>query len=162
MKKHSGIQVGLFIILGTMGLVLKTQAQNTGIGTNTPASKLHVVGAGSNSSTSSLQIQNSTSPTPLLFVRDDGKVGIGTNAPTYRFQVMGRAVNPTNYEYGQVASFQDTTGNFKTFFSLNTAGSSWNPMTTGGDNGIFWVDDANIESNNGFIIGPHSARNRGI
>ena len=66
------------------------QCNNSGIGTNAPSSKLHIVGCGTTSSTSSLHVNNSSNilTAPLLFVRDDGNVGIGTAAPISRFEVF--------------------------------------------------------------------------
>jgi hypothetical protein len=51
---------------------------NVGIGPITPTARLEVRGAGSNSATTALEVDNS-SGSPLLTVRDDGNVGIGTS-----------------------------------------------------------------------------------
>jgi len=61
---------------------------NVGIGAISPNSRLVVQGSGDSSSTSSLNITNS-SGAPLLFVRDDGNVGIGTIGPNSRLAVQG-------------------------------------------------------------------------
>jgi hypothetical protein len=61
---------------------------NVGIGTTSPNSRLVVQGSGTTSATSALNVTNST-PTSLLFVRDDGFVGIGTTTPTQRLDVQG-------------------------------------------------------------------------
>jgi hypothetical protein len=53
---------------------------NVGIGITLPGSRLVVQGSGTTSATSALNVTNST-PTSLLFVRDDGNVGIGTTSP---------------------------------------------------------------------------------
>jgi hypothetical protein len=263
MKKTFYLQLSVFVLLNVL-VIFTIQAQtceNSGIGTNAPASKLHIVGCTNTSSTSSLRVANSSNPTPLFFVRDDGKIGIGTSnpnansildingwqylrdlsgglpmimwsgnsyapknlgmhfdgngtsttaptnefrlgrynksndlweanplrlsmnapdgsllmdyvgnigvglgstMPTYKFQVRGPVVNAPLLQYGQVASFQDNTGSCQTFFSENTANSSWNPLTIAGDNGIYWTDDANIEANNGLVIAPHSGKTNGI
>lgn len=55
---------------------LSIRAQ-VGIGTNSPTSKLEVVGAGSTSATSALKVSNS-SGSPILTVRNDGLVQIST------------------------------------------------------------------------------------
>jgi hypothetical protein len=61
-------------------------AGDFGIGMSSPASRLQVQGSGATSATSALNVTNST-PTSLLFVRDDGRVGIGTTSPQYRLQL---------------------------------------------------------------------------
>jgi hypothetical protein len=59
-----------------------TNQGNVGIGTTSPASttRLQIQGSGATSATSALNVTNST-PTSLLFVRDDGNVGINTTTP---------------------------------------------------------------------------------
>lgn len=64
-----------------------TNAQNIGIGTTTPISRLDVVGAGTTSSTNTLTLRNSLGDT-LFRIRDDGRMGIGYNGSTY-----GRVIN---------------------------------------------------------------------
>jgi hypothetical protein len=73
-------------------------AGNFGIGTASPASttRLQVQGSGATDATSALNVTNST-PTSLLFVRDDGNVGIGTDSPANRLTVangnIGSGIN---------------------------------------------------------------------
>ena len=59
-----------------------------GIGTNSPTSKLEVVGTDNSSLSSSLSVKNSSNAS-LLHVRNDGNVGIGTTSPSGRLQVVG-------------------------------------------------------------------------
>jgi len=61
---------------------------NVGIGAISPNSRLVVQGSGASSSTSSLNITNSSGAS-LLFVRDDGRVGIGRVDPEAKFEVIG-------------------------------------------------------------------------
>lgn len=67
---------------------------NVGIGTTTPNSRLFVRGLGSASTTSALNIQNS-SGVSSLFVRNDGYIGIGTTSPTVSLYVNGNVVADT-------------------------------------------------------------------
>ena len=48
----------------------------------TPSASLHVVGAGSTSSTWTAQFHNSTGSSNSLMIRDDGSIGIGTSSPS--------------------------------------------------------------------------------
>lgn len=66
----------LIAVAMVLRLSLSIHAQ-VGIGTNTPTSKLEVVGSGSTSATSALKVSNS-SGLPILTVRDDGQVQIST------------------------------------------------------------------------------------
>jgi cytoskeletal protein CcmA (bactofilin family) len=63
-----------------------------GIGTYnmTPSAKLHVVGTGATSTTTSLLVQNST-PSTLFSILDNGNVGIGTATPSASLDVSGSA-----------------------------------------------------------------------
>jgi hypothetical protein len=65
-----------------------TAGGNVGIGITSPGSRLQIQGSGATSSTTALNVTNST-PTSLLFVRDDGNVGIGTNSPITRLNISG-------------------------------------------------------------------------
>jgi len=67
---------------------------NVGIGTTTPNSRLFVRGLGSASTTSALNIQNS-SGVSSLFVRNDGYIGVGTTSPTVSLYVNGNVVADT-------------------------------------------------------------------
>jgi hypothetical protein len=59
-----------------------------------PGSRLVVQGSGTTSSTTALNVTNST-PTSLLFVRDDGNVGIGTSSPLYPVVIANRGPSGT-------------------------------------------------------------------
>jgi hypothetical protein len=67
---------------------------NVGIGNTSPGSRLVVQGSGTTSATSALNVTNST-PTSLLFVRDDGNVGIGTSSPLYPVVIANRGPSGT-------------------------------------------------------------------
>jgi len=64
---------------------------NVGIGLISPTSKVHIHGADSTSSNYALKVDNSAS-SPLLYVRNDGKVGIGTSTPSAKLDVNGQVV----------------------------------------------------------------------
>ncbi|MDD5416249.1 MAG: MerR family DNA-binding transcriptional regulator [Candidatus Daviesbacteria bacterium] len=59
---------------------------NVGIGTQSPASKLHLLGSGATTAPT-FMTQNSTSTNFGLAVLDNGNVGIGTTSPTSTFEV---------------------------------------------------------------------------
>lgn len=61
---------------------------NVGIGTTVPLAKLEIIGAGTTSATSSLEIMSSTR-TDLFRVQDGGNIGIGSSAPAYKLDVNG-------------------------------------------------------------------------
>ena len=71
-----------------------TDKNNIGIGTTSPTSRLTIVGSGITSTTSALNIQNS-SGSSILFVRNDGFVGIGTTSPTAPLYINGNAIADT-------------------------------------------------------------------
>jgi hypothetical protein len=110
----------VFLSTGANAMIFENTAErmriasngNVGIGTNTPAAKLHIqdtnggvffdgVGATYNrfkSTTSSaatgkdlLFSAQSAGTTPDLYIKSDGKVGIGTSAPSYTLDVNGTA-----------------------------------------------------------------------
>ena len=62
---------------------------NLAIGLMGPiTARLQIQGAGTTSATSSLNVTDAAG-TPLLFVRDDGRVGIGTASPGAALEVVG-------------------------------------------------------------------------
>jgi hypothetical protein len=80
-NQNSAIQSGTYSLNPTMTLLgtgTTGGGGNVGIGPITPTARLEVRGAGSNSATTALEVDNS-SGSPLLTVRDDGNVGIGTS-----------------------------------------------------------------------------------
>lgn len=82
-----------FEVYGTAGLWSNQLVLHNdgliGMNTDSPTSSLTIKGQGASSSTSSLNVTD-TSGTSLLYVRDDGKVGIGTDSPAVSLDVMGR------------------------------------------------------------------------
>jgi len=82
---------------------------NVGIGTTSPTSRLMIIGSGIASTTSALNIQNS-SGVSNLFVRDDGYIGIGTTSPTVPLYVNGNVIADTPIAANHLAtkSYVDT------------------------------------------------------
>ena len=60
---------------------------NIGIGTSTPAAKLHIVGATNDNSASSLNITNASS-TSLFLVRNDGNIGVSNTYPSAKLDIL--------------------------------------------------------------------------
>ncbi len=88
-------------------------------------------------------------------ILDNGNIGIGINPGGEKL-----AVNGTGMQYGKIASFLN--GNANTWVATTTTAGAWNSITKAGDNGIYWQDDATVESANGFVIAPWSAGTNGI
>ena len=59
---------------------------NVGINTTSPTAKLQVKGSGSDATTTSLLVQNSSAVTSMAIL-DDGKVGIGTTSPSTQLHI---------------------------------------------------------------------------
>jgi hypothetical protein len=85
------LKTGRILILAPFLFTSQIQslsAQNVGIGTTTPASRLEVIGLTSDNSTSSLHIMNSNQNS-LLYINNAGYIGIGTNNPNSNLEVNG-------------------------------------------------------------------------
>lgn len=83
----SGRHALLFALAGIFQVSMLS-AQNVGIGTVSPASRLEVIGLTSDFSTSALHLMNSNMNS-LLYVSNAGYVGIGTNNPNSILEVNG-------------------------------------------------------------------------
>lgn len=136
-----------------------------GVGTVSPTAgtKFEIVGAGTTSATTALLVRNSSSATPLLLVRDDGKVSIGNSNNIHMLDVSGNArignylhsnynneilagVDPAGYFYGTGSGLNssnipiyigDRASNI--IFSTSTStlqGSEKMRITSGGSVGI--------------------------
>jgi len=136
-----------------------------GVGTVSPTAgtKFEIVGAGTTSATTALLVRNSSSTTPLLLVRDDGKVSIGNSNNIHMLDVSGNArignylhsnynneilagVDPAGYFYGAGSGLNssnipiyigDRASNI--IFSTSTStlqGSEKMRITSGGSVGI--------------------------
>lgn len=73
---------------GSATLMTITNAGNVGIGTTTPGERLTVVGSGSTSASTALNVFNSSLGN-LFSVRNDGNVGVGTATPSSKLDVLG-------------------------------------------------------------------------
>ena len=78
----------LLISMLFLSKITSLSAQNVGIGSTAPASRLEVIGVTSDVSTSSLHLMNSNLNS-LLYVDNAGYVGIGTNNPNSNLEVNG-------------------------------------------------------------------------
>jgi uncharacterized protein (TIGR02145 family) len=119
-----------------------------GVGTVSPTAgtKFEIVGAGTTSATTALLVRNSSSATPLLLVRDDGKVSIGNYLHSnYNNEILA-GVDPAGYFYGTGSGLNssnipiyigDRASNI--IFSTSTStlqGSEKMRITSGGSVGI--------------------------
>jgi len=95
-----------------------------GIGTGAPGSQLTVKGAGTTSSTSSLNITDSGGSS-LLFVRDDGNVGIGTTSPSEKLHVTG------SLQFGATPGLKSVDGGFAFMSSGSNVGPTVFLVPTG-------------------------------
>ena len=75
------------ILLFLISSPLFVLGQNVGIGTTNPIGRLDIVGTGTNSTTNTFLLRNSSGDT-IMRVRDDGRMGINYNGPSY-----GRIMN---------------------------------------------------------------------
>ena len=69
-------------------VVFASYAQNSGIGTDTPGSKLEIIADNCDDTKSALNVKDNCSNS-LLFMYNGGKVGIGTNTPAYKLSLVG-------------------------------------------------------------------------
>jgi hypothetical protein len=108
---------------GTTDRITYQAGGTVGIGTTSPTSttRLHVKGAGSDFNTYSLMATNSNN-SPVLCVRNDGKIGIGTLSPLGDLHVVDNSVSCAS-----VATFET---NFTNRMGLTV--SSTGEMSTGG------------------------------
>jgi len=105
--------------------MMLTSGGNVGIGTTTPGERLTVIGSGSTSASTALNVFNSSLGN-LFSVRNDGNVGIGTSAPQSNLQVAGIiSARSTTLSGGYVA--------------MHTGGAS-------NDGYIEWVKPGNIRT----------------
>jgi trimeric autotransporter adhesin len=67
---------------------LVSYAQNSGIGTENPGSKLEIVAQTCDDTKSALNVKDSCNNS-LLFIYNTGKIGVGTNTPAYKLSLVG-------------------------------------------------------------------------
>lgn len=80
------MKIKLSICLTIIGLA--SYAQNSGIGTETPGSKLEIVAENCDDTKSAFNVKDNCSNS-LLFMYNGGKVGIGTNTPAFKLSLIG-------------------------------------------------------------------------
>ncbi len=100
--------MNVFFLLSTSILFAASMSaqQNSGIGTETPGSKLEIRADGTDATKSALNVtDNSLSPIgkSLFFVRNDGNLGIGTTQPTYQLSFGGNSAKTLWMERNTVA-----------------------------------------------------------
>ncbi len=108
------IKHALLLPVSLLSFISLTAQQNSGVGTDTPGSKLEIRADGSDNSKSALNITNnviipnSTPPVgkSLFFVRNDGSVGINTTNPAARLHAIGSASTASTYS----GLFQNSSG----------------------------------------------------
>jgi hypothetical protein len=76
-----------------------TTGNNFLIGNTTGTARLHVVGAGSTSSTWAAQFHNSAGNNNALMIRNDGNVGVGTSSPIAKLHIEGNVYVPTGSQF---------------------------------------------------------------
>jgi hypothetical protein len=88
MSKKMNIKLSAYVLLNALGIFTSfgQVCENSGIGTITPTSKLHIKGCGNASASSSLHVMNLDSK-PLFYVRDDGNIGLNTIIPGAQLQI---------------------------------------------------------------------------
>ncbi|NPA33509.1 MAG: hypothetical protein GXO48_01065, partial [Chlorobi bacterium] len=72
----------------TIFALMTVHAQNIGVGTTNPQSRLHVT-APSGYTLPLLQVEKDGAPNPYLIVRQDGRIGIGIVNPSEALDVSG-------------------------------------------------------------------------
>ncbi len=97
---------------------------NIGIGTSVPSARLTVVSGGSSSSTSALNITNSSS-SPLLNLRDDGLLALNTTTPVGSANLVVNDNDNSGYGGINVNSDDLTTGRPFYGFAVNGSPLAW-------------------------------------
>jgi hypothetical protein len=129
-----------------------TPTGSVGIGTTTPGSRLVVQGSGTTDATSALNVTNST-PTSLLFVRDDGNVGIGTSSPARALSIgtAGSANGQLIFQatgsssYGNAGVFNTNSNGDKVIFYND--GTSYDARIGVGSVSNLWIKAIGTSSN---------------
>jgi hypothetical protein len=119
---------------------------NVGINTTSPSAKLHVVGSGTTSSTTSLLVQNANASSSLV-VNDAGYVGIGASpsatSPVYLYQNTGSSISDLEifHEYPSSLSQRAYTNLTLTSKQLN------------GNHGSQYINFRHVGGNVGTFVG---------
>lgn len=172
--------------VGNGGLV-KDASGNVGIGTASPAGKLHVVGsqnawseviagnttsaqsygmriqAGTTSADTSLLIRDATNTTDYLAVIGNGSVGIGTSSPNRKLYVQ----SDDSVTGGNVVGVRNSNATAGAFINFIAGGSNAPSIGAKGDNLVFTADGyagtewARFSSGN-LLVGATNASQGGI
>lgn len=124
--------------------------QNSGLG---KIFTLRQAPTGATEGAGSFGFYDNTSGSYRMLIHTSGNIGINTTTPAHKLVVNGDGAN------GEIASFMKN--GYSTFLTANSGNGAYNPLTVGGDNGIFWHNGSS-EPTNGFVIAPWSGSSNGI
>ncbi len=175
--KVSGAAITSGTIAGSTAVSTSGSIATTGkagVGAAAGTSQLEVKGSGATSATSALNVMNST-PTSLLFVRDDGNVGIGTTNPGATLELSGSNTprllfNATNTNRGYI-SLNSTTFDFASSVSpgafrfLGTADPSFPVVNIntglGGNSSVLTLNNY-LGTNKNLVVKAHASQTANI
>ncbi|MEO5914760.1 MAG: tail fiber domain-containing protein [Luteolibacter sp.] len=165
MKKNNTPTIGAASLLAAAFLTTVVSAQNVGIGTTTPKSKLSVNGS---TASGGMAIGDATYTSttgtiaPLNGAMIQGNVGIGTTAPTAKLDVEDGNIELT--QSFAVRWGPDDTGD-RIYSQLDVGDPGFNSLFMESRQGIFFVADTNNTNptgNYGFVWSANSSWKTGV